>query len=216
MDICGNTTFQNATSFAVHGIWLAERKVASAAFSLALADSIGGFGRDGDFRRWEEFKLYHCCILRRFCAPCSDKPGNRPDRASPEEGKNVAAPISLADAVSRFGASAKAKLDNPAATGEPEDQLRAPLEALVLAIGAMTGLAALDAVLVGETALSDLMTPGQMPSPRRRGTSRPRSFRPKPSSTPQPPCCSCDVWSEPREFRGLSARRRGMSRPMLK
>jgi hypothetical protein len=33
-------------------------------------------------------------------------------------------------AVGEFGASAKSKLANPAATGQPEDQLRAPLEAL--------------------------------------------------------------------------------------
>ena len=36
----------------------------------------------------------------------------------------------LKAAIARFGADAKAKLANPSATGEPEDQLRAPLEAL--------------------------------------------------------------------------------------
>ncbi len=39
----------------------------------------------------------------------------------------------LKDAIARFGASAKAKLANPGVTGEPEDQLRAPLETLVTA-----------------------------------------------------------------------------------
>ncbi|MEO7027141.1 MAG: hypothetical protein ABI056_06265, partial [Caulobacteraceae bacterium] len=63
----------------------------------------------------------------------------------------------LADAVSAFGVAAKATLNNPAITGEPEDQLRAPLVALVKAIAPLTGLAASDAELVGETRLSDLM-----------------------------------------------------------
>lgn len=64
----------------------------------------------------------------------------------------------LSDAVSRFGRSAKAKLDNPGATGEPEDQLRAPLETLVADIGALIGLAAHEAVMVGESSLAELMT----------------------------------------------------------
>lgn len=34
-------------------------------------------------------------------------------------------------AVGKFGADAKAKLANPAATGQPEDQLRGPLETLI-------------------------------------------------------------------------------------
>jgi hypothetical protein len=36
----------------------------------------------------------------------------------------------LKTAISRFGTNAKAKLANPSATGEPEDQLHAPLESL--------------------------------------------------------------------------------------
>jgi hypothetical protein len=70
----------------------------------------------------------------------------------------VSANLSLSEAVSRFGAAAKAKLDNPAASGEPEDQLRAPLEALVADIGGLIGLAARESVLVGESSLADLMT----------------------------------------------------------
>lgn len=34
----------------------------------------------------------------------------------------------FASAISTFGAGAKAKLSNPSVTGEPEEQLRAPLE----------------------------------------------------------------------------------------
>jgi hypothetical protein len=45
---------------------------------------------------------------------------------------------SLADAVSRFGASLKPKLSGQGAVGAPEDQLRAPLEALIADIAAGT------------------------------------------------------------------------------
>ena len=62
---------------------------------------------------------------------------------------------SLADAVSTFGAGAKAKLANPAIRGAPEDQLRAPLEAFVKALAPLGGVGgAVD--LVGEAALSHL------------------------------------------------------------
>lgn len=64
----------------------------------------------------------------------------------------------LAEAVSRFGAEAKKKLSNLAATGAPEDQLRAPLERLFADLEAVLGMAAHDAVLVGESSLSDLKT----------------------------------------------------------
>lgn len=64
----------------------------------------------------------------------------------------------LDEAVSRFGATAKSKLNNPGATGQPEDQLRAPLEALVADLCAVIGPAADATVMVGETSLSDLMT----------------------------------------------------------
>jgi hypothetical protein len=63
----------------------------------------------------------------------------------------------LADAVSKFGATAKATLNSPAITGEPEDQLRSPLVTLVKAIAELTGLAGHDTELIGETRLSDLM-----------------------------------------------------------
>lgn len=63
----------------------------------------------------------------------------------------------LDEAIAAFGAAAKATLDNPAITGEPEDQLRTPLVTLVKAIASLTGLAAHNTELVGETKLSDLM-----------------------------------------------------------
>ncbi|MBU1324866.1 MAG: N-6 DNA methylase [Alphaproteobacteria bacterium] len=64
----------------------------------------------------------------------------------------------LEEAVARFGKSAKDKLNNPGATGQPEDQLRAPLETLVADLCALIGPSADDVVLVGESALSELMT----------------------------------------------------------
>ncbi len=63
----------------------------------------------------------------------------------------------LDEAIAAFGAAAKATLDNPAITGEPEDQLRTPLVTLVKALAGLTGLAAHNTELVGETKLSDLM-----------------------------------------------------------
>ncbi|MGH6970444.1 MAG: type ISP restriction/modification enzyme, partial [Caulobacteraceae bacterium] len=63
----------------------------------------------------------------------------------------------LAEAVSVFGAAATAALSNPAISGEPEDQLRAPLDVLVKALAPLSGLAGHDIQLVGETRLSDLM-----------------------------------------------------------
>ncbi|MGH6992933.1 MAG: type ISP restriction/modification enzyme [Caulobacteraceae bacterium] len=62
----------------------------------------------------------------------------------------------FAQAVSTFGAAAAATLSNPAIVGEPEDQLRAPLTALVKALAPLCGLGGLDIELVGETKLSDL------------------------------------------------------------
>lgn len=62
--------------------------------------------------------------------------------------------MSIAQAVSRFGSTARAKLANPAATGEPEDQLRAPFERLVLDVATLLGLPAGAVVTVGETALA--------------------------------------------------------------
>jgi hypothetical protein len=62
------------------------------------------------------------------------------------------------DAVAKFGATAKSKLRNPAVTGQPEDQLRAPLETLIADLCVVIGAAADGTVTVGETSLADLMT----------------------------------------------------------
>lgn len=56
----------------------------------------------------------------------------------------------LAQAISAFGAAAKEKLANTGAAGNPEDQLRAPLETLMPQLASAAGLAQA-IVLVGET-----------------------------------------------------------------
>jgi hypothetical protein len=62
------------------------------------------------------------------------------------------------EAIARFGASAKAKLANVAASGEPEDQLRAPLETLIAEFALLSRFATGQVVTVGESALGDLKT----------------------------------------------------------
>ncbi|MCH8805210.1 MAG: N-6 DNA methylase [Planctomycetes bacterium] len=64
----------------------------------------------------------------------------------------------LKDAIARFGASAKAKLANPGVTGEPEDQLRAPLETLVVDLAELCGFKRQWLAAVGETSLARLKT----------------------------------------------------------
>ena len=57
--------------------------------------------------------------------------------------------VSLSSAVANFGSEAKAKLSNPGATGEPEDQLRAPLESLFADLAELCGLRLQWAAAVG-------------------------------------------------------------------
>lgn len=68
--------------------------------------------------------------------------------------------MAQADAVQKlvgeYGAAAKAKLANPATTGQPEDQLRNPLEILFAGLAAEASVR--DVTLVGETSLADLKT----------------------------------------------------------
>ena len=66
--------------------------------------------------------------------------------------------VSLQEAVSAFGREARSKLSNPVASGAPEDQLRAPLEALIPGLAELAGLHPGTVVMVGETALSDIKT----------------------------------------------------------
>jgi hypothetical protein len=66
--------------------------------------------------------------------------------------------LSIETAISDFGKAAKRKLSNPAATGQPEDQLRAPFEQLIEGVAALCGLHAGSVVAVGESAQRDLKT----------------------------------------------------------
>ena len=61
-------------------------------------------------------------------------------------------------AVSAFGSKAKAKLANPGARGEPEDQLRAPFEQLMADFAELANLPKTAVAAVGESSISDLKT----------------------------------------------------------
>ncbi len=66
--------------------------------------------------------------------------------------------LEFSAAIGRFGASAKQTLSNPGARGEPEDQLRAPLDQLLKDMAELVGIRRRDLAAVGETSLSDLKT----------------------------------------------------------
>lgn len=66
--------------------------------------------------------------------------------------------MTLQEAISKFGREAKSKLSNPGASGAPEEQLRAPLEALIGNLAELTGLPPGTVVAVGETSLAELKT----------------------------------------------------------
>ena len=66
--------------------------------------------------------------------------------------------LTLKSAMAAFGTAAKAKLVNVAATGEPEEQLRSPFEALLLDMTELGGLPRKVMTCVGESALRDLKT----------------------------------------------------------
>jgi hypothetical protein len=58
--------------------------------------------------------------------------------------------------VSAFGAEAKRKLANPAISGEPEGQLRGPLEVLLPELARVAGIIPGAMAMVGETSIADL------------------------------------------------------------
>jgi hypothetical protein len=66
--------------------------------------------------------------------------------------------LDLKSAISKFGSDVKAKLSNPSATGEPEDQLRAPLERLFKDLAELCGFNRDWVEAVGESSLSTLKT----------------------------------------------------------
>src|SRR5438094_624432 len=66
--------------------------------------------------------------------------------------------LTVQSAVSAFGALARQKLANLAATGEPEDQLRTPFERLLADMAELAGIPRTRVVAVGESSLRDLKT----------------------------------------------------------
>ncbi len=66
--------------------------------------------------------------------------------------------ITLTDAVAEFGRAACAKLSSATAKGEPEDQLRGPLEQLLKDMATLAGHAAGKVVAVGESSIAELHT----------------------------------------------------------
>jgi hypothetical protein len=66
--------------------------------------------------------------------------------------------LTVNSAVATFGARAKEKLSNPAATGQPEDQLRTPFEGLLRDLAEISRLPRSAVAAVGESSISDLKT----------------------------------------------------------
>src|SRR5450756_2135611 len=66
--------------------------------------------------------------------------------------------LTIDSAIATFGAKAKEKLSNPAATGQAEDQLRAPFEHLLADLAELSLLPKSAVAAVGESSVSDLKT----------------------------------------------------------
>src|ERR1019366_3286991 len=66
--------------------------------------------------------------------------------------------LTINSAIAAFGARAKEKLSNPAAAGQPEDQLRAPFEHLLADLAELSRLPKSAVAAVGESSISDLKT----------------------------------------------------------
>ena len=63
---------------------------------------------------------------------------------------------SLAAAIADFGRAATSKLSAPVISGEPEDQLRGPLETLIMSdIAALCGYPPNAVIMIGETLLAE-------------------------------------------------------------
>ena len=66
--------------------------------------------------------------------------------------------LTLESALAVFGARAKEKLANPAASGQPEDQLRSPFEHLLGDLAELSNIPRAAVAAVGESAVSELKT----------------------------------------------------------
>lgn len=65
---------------------------------------------------------------------------------------------SIETAISKFAAQAHRKLTAIGAKGEPEDQIRAPLEQLVADVADLRGIGSKNVVMIGESSIADLKT----------------------------------------------------------
>jgi hypothetical protein len=65
---------------------------------------------------------------------------------------------SLESAIAAYGRAAKAKLSAAAVRGEPEDQLRSPVERLLADLSELCGLDRSELVVVGESSLAEIKT----------------------------------------------------------
>jgi hypothetical protein len=66
--------------------------------------------------------------------------------------------LTLESAIASFGVSAKSKLSNPAAKGQPEDQIRAPFEHLLVDMATLCQFPPGSVAGVGESSVADLKT----------------------------------------------------------
>ena len=66
--------------------------------------------------------------------------------------------LTLESAFAAYGRAAKAKLSAVAVRGEPEDQLRSPIERLIADLVELCGLDTGRLTLVGESPIADLKT----------------------------------------------------------
>src|SRR5437763_456354 len=66
--------------------------------------------------------------------------------------------VTLDSAVAQFGTTAKHKLANPGAVGQPEDQLRAPFERLLTDIAEISHFQTGSVTAVGESSQTELKT----------------------------------------------------------
>ncbi len=66
--------------------------------------------------------------------------------------------LTIGSAIATFGARAKEKLSNPAVTGQPEDQLRAPFEHLLGDFAELCQLSRSSIAAVGESSIRELKT----------------------------------------------------------
>jgi hypothetical protein len=67
-------------------------------------------------------------------------------------------PMDLETAIAGFGTSAKARLANPVASGQPEDQLRTSFNTLLADLVELLDWSRSEVVAVGESSQADLKT----------------------------------------------------------